>query len=324
MVITPKANGEPRRTVDFQPVNAHAARQTHHTESCWSLAASVPAGVKKTVLDAWHGYHSVPIAEEDRHLTTFLTPFGAYWYNTIPQGFLAAGDGYTARSDQVMQGVPRLKKCIDDCLLYDSDIATNFYRVCSFLSLCSNNGIIFNSSKFQFCEDEVQFVGFTITNTGIEPTREFVDGIMSFPTPQNLTDVRSFFGAVAQISYTFATAPVMLPFRHLLSSKTPFSWSPDLATAFQEAKMEIVRQCEEGVRSFDPSLPTALATDWSRVGMGFWLCQKHCGCESTSPGCCSSGWQTVFCGSRFCSPAEARYAPIEGEATSAAWGLEKC
>ena len=88
--------------------------------------------------------------------------------------------------------------------------------------------------------------------------------------------------------------------------------------------MEIVRQCEEGVRSFDPSLPTALATDWSRVGMGFWLCQKHCGCESTSPGCCSSGWQTVFCGSRFCSPAEARYAPIEGEATSAAWGLEKC
>ena len=88
--------------------------------------------------------------------------------------------------------------------------------------------------------------------------------------------------------------------------------------------MEIVRQCEEGVRSFNPSLPTALATDWSRVGMGCWLCQKHCGCESTSPGCFSSGWQTVFWGSRFCSPAEARYAPIEGEATSGAWGMEKC
>ena len=324
MVITPKQNGEPRRVVDYQPINAHAARQTHHTESCWSLAASVPAGVKKTVLDAWHGYHSVPIVEEDRHLTTFLTPFGAYRYRTTPQGFLAAGDGYTARSDLVMQGVPRLKKCVDDCLLYDSDIAANFNRVCDFLSLCSNNGIIFNSSKFQFCEDEVQFVGFDVTNTGIKPTSEFIDGIMSFPTPQNLTDVRSFFGAVAQISYTFATAPVMLPFRHLLSSKTPFSWSPDLEIAFQEAKLEIIRQCEEGVRSFDPNLPTALATDWSRVGMGFWLCQKHCDCEASSPGCCPSGWQTVFCGSRFCTPAEARYAPIEGEATSAAWGLEKC
>ena len=324
MLITPKSNGEPRRLVDYQPVNAHAARQTHHTESCWSLAASVPAGVKKSVLDAWHGYHSLPIAEEDRPLTTFITPFGRYRYCTTPQGFLAAGDGYTDRSDRVMQDVPRMKKCVDDCLLYDSDIATNFYRVCDFLSLCSSNGIIFNSSKFQFAEEEVQFVGFNVTHTGIKPTSEFIDGIMSFPTPQSLTDVRSWFGAVAQISYTFATAPVMLPFRHLLSSKTPFSWSPDLEMAFQESKMEIIRQCEEGVRTFDPALHTALATDWSRVGMGFWLCQKQCDCETILPGCCPSGWQTVYCGSRFCTPAEARYAPIEGEATSAAWGLQKC
>ena len=58
-------------------------------------AMDVPHGVKKSTCDAWNGYHSVAIREEDRHLTTFLTPEGRYRYRTAPQGFLASGDGYT-------------------------------------------------------------------------------------------------------------------------------------------------------------------------------------------------------------------------------------
>lgn len=33
MVICAKKDGKPRRTVDFQPLNAHATRETHHTQS---------------------------------------------------------------------------------------------------------------------------------------------------------------------------------------------------------------------------------------------------------------------------------------------------
>jgi hypothetical protein len=94
---------------------------------------------------------------------------------------------------------------------------------------------------------------------------------MSFPTPRTLTDVRSWFGAINQISYAFASVPVMQPFRHLLSSKVPFYWSAELDVAFEASKREIVKQCEAGVKSFDMNLPTALATDWAKIGMGFWL-----------------------------------------------------
>ena len=59
--------------------------------------------------------------------------------------------------------------------------------------------------------------------------------------------------------------------------------------------------------------------------MGFWLTQKFCQCTGpVRPGCCKTGWQTVYCGSRFCSPAESRYHPIEGEACALKNGLEKC
>ena len=94
--------------------------------------------------------------------------------------------------------------------------------------------------------------------------------------------------------------------------------------AFAASKQEIIRQCQAGVRSFNPHLHTALATDWSKQAMGFWLCQKYCKCEGVKPGCCRGGWQTTYCGSKFCSPAEGNMAPIEGEAASAshAWPVQ--
>ena len=324
MVVQPKPTGEPRRVVDFQALNNHAPRQTHHTETSWSLVSSIPPNQVKSVVDCWHGYHSVPIAETDRPLTTFLTPWGRYRYKTTPQGFISAGDAYTHRMSDIIGDTPRIKKCVDDSLLFDQDIKTNFYRVCEFLSKCSNQGCVFNPKKFQFGEETVQFLGFKVTKEGIQPTEDFIENIKTFPTPRSITDCRSWFGMIAQISYTFATASEMQPFRHLLSTKVPFQWSPDLDKAFEASKNEIIRQCATGVRNFDPALPTALATDWSKQAMGYWLCQKHCHCDSTKPGCCNTGWQTIYCGSKFCSPAEGNMAPIEGEATSAVWAMSKC
>ena len=49
MVIVGKANGEPRRVVDFQPLNQHATRETHHIKSLYHQARSIPKKVKNSV-----------------------------------------------------------------------------------------------------------------------------------------------------------------------------------------------------------------------------------------------------------------------------------
>ena len=61
MVVVAKKDGTPRRTVNLQPLNAVSARQTHHTPSPFNQVSSIPHNMKKTVCDAWNGYHSVPI-----------------------------------------------------------------------------------------------------------------------------------------------------------------------------------------------------------------------------------------------------------------------
>ena len=90
MCIQTKKNGKPRRVIDLQPVNKHAVRQTYMGASPFEIVNEIPIHTFRTTLDAWNGYHSVPIHEEDRHVTTFIIPWGRFRYRTTPQEFLAA------------------------------------------------------------------------------------------------------------------------------------------------------------------------------------------------------------------------------------------
>jgi hypothetical protein len=64
-------------------------------------------------------------------------------------------------------------------------------------------------------------------------------------------------------------AEKMLPFRQLLKPGTPFCWDEHLNGLFEKSKAAIISKIEEGVRIFDKSKPTCLATDWSKTGIGF-------------------------------------------------------
>lgn len=145
MILTRKSNGTPRRTVDLSPLNPHCLRETHHVKSPFHQAKSVPPDTWKTVIDAWNGFHSVPIAPEDRHYTTFITPWGRYRYKVAPQGFLASGDGYSRRYDEIIADVERKTKVVDDTLLWDPENSLeDHWRVIDFLDLIGHNGIIAN------------------------------------------------------------------------------------------------------------------------------------------------------------------------------------
>ena len=323
MVICTKKNGSHRRTIDFQQLNQHATRETHHTQSPFHQARAVPAHTKKTIFDAWNGYHSVALTEADRHFTTFITPWGRYRYRSAPQGYIASGDAYTARYDSLVAGIEKKTKCIDDALLWSDSIEDAFHQATEWLDICARNGITLNPSKFRFAQDEVEFAGFEITRTEVKPCRKYLRAISEFPTPTGITDIRAWFGLVNQVAYAFSMASVMSPFRSLLKPSSPFTWSTDLLQAFDASKTEICTRIQEGVRIFDKNRLTCLATDWSKDGIGYWLFQKHCQCPSREIFCCQEGWKVTLVGSRFTHPAESRYAPIEGEALAVADTLDK-
>ena len=59
-----------------------------------------------------------------------------------------------------------------------------------------------------------------------------------------------------QVSYAFAQAEAMTPFRELLASKKrTFYWDEELSRVFEQSKHEIIAR--EGIRTFVPSRRTA-------------------------------------------------------------------
>ena len=325
MVVQSKKDGRPRRTVDYVYLNSQCSRETHHHGSPFHLAMQVPAGAYKSILDAVDGYHSVPLDEESQLLTVFITEWGRYMYKRMPQGYVAAGDAYTSRYDAIIAEVKRKVKIVDDTLLWDLDIEEAFFHVFDYLTLCYMNGVVFNLSKFVFCEKETEYAGLALTEHGVAPSESMLKAIVDFPTPTCLTDARSWFGLVNQVAWAYSLGPIMQPFRDLIKSKSPFVWDETLQAAMDHSKQVIIDLVREGVSTFDVNRITCLAPDWSKDGMGFLLLQKYCPCPlPKAPVCCPEGWHLVFAGSRFCNDAESRYAPIEGEAAGIVWALNKC
>jgi len=193
MLVTRKDNGSPRRTIDISPMNKHCHREVHSSKSPFNLARSVPEKSVKTVLDAWNGYHALPVRPEDRHLLTFSTSIGLLRCKRAPPGFVSSGDGYNRRYDDLTGHIPRMERCVDDSLNHDNeeDLEGHWWRVIEYIGLCGRAGIVLNPEKLQFSQTTVNFAGFRITKDSVEPLPKYLDAIREFPTPKNITDVRS-------------------------------------------------------------------------------------------------------------------------------------
>ena len=214
---------------------------------------------------------------------------------------------------------------MDDTLLWSNSIEASFHQTTLWLETCGTNGITLNPDKFTFAGDTVEFAGFEITDTKVRPSQKYLRAIQDFPTPKSVTDIRSWFGLVNQVSYAFSMATTMAPFRELLKPRKPFYWDQTLDELFKLSKQKILDEIHHGVQIFDKTKPTYLITDWSKSGVGFWLLQKHCTCTTVDKKlfCCRDGWKITLVGSRFTHAAESRYAPIEGEALAVADALDR-
>ena len=123
----------------------------------------------------------MPLRQSDRHLTTFITPFGRWKYTRAPQGFLSSGDGYNRRFDAILSTFERKERCVDDTIHYDSDLEQHWWRTIDLLTRVGQAGIVMNPDKFQFAKKSVNFAGFRVSDSSIEPLPKIPGCHQGFP-----------------------------------------------------------------------------------------------------------------------------------------------
>ena len=77
-------------------------------------------------------------------------------------------------------------KIIDDAL-YDTDIEQSFFHIWDYQTMCVKNGIAINKSKFQFCQDNIEFRGLLVTPCGISPSPKILAAIKDFTVLKDIS-----------------------------------------------------------------------------------------------------------------------------------------
>ena len=160
---------------------------------------------------------------------------------------------------------------IDDTIFYDENLEEHWWRPTESLTLVGRAGIVLNRDKFQFAQSAVDFAGFRISQSLVEPLPKYLHTIKGFPTPANITDIRSCFGLVNQVAHYAQLRDLMAPFKPLLSLMRKFEWTDELNQAFAASKSAIVDSIRHGLEIFDPSRRTCLRPDWSNKGIAYFL-----------------------------------------------------
>ncbi|PAA50313.1 hypothetical protein BOX15_Mlig015377g3 [Macrostomum lignano] len=310
-----KGQSKIRMCVDLRCLNKYVIRERYVSQTPFEVVSSVHKGARFfTTVDATKGYHQVPLDDASQILTTFITPFGRYKFLRAPFGLSSISEHYNRRVDEVLEGLKSTYHIVDDVLLAHDDFDEHRRAVREFLQRCRDRGISLNPEKFVFAQPSVTFAGFQLDSKGYAIDPAIVKAIRDFPKPENLTDLRAFFGLVNQIGFcSDKIASLGEPLRELLKPRNEFMWSCEHEKAFDSMRKELSNV--PTMAYYDHTRQTALHTDASRLkGLGFVLKQKQ-----------DNGiWKVVQAGSRFISETERRYAMIELELLAVVWAAKKC
>jgi len=93
-VLVLKKNGTWRMCVDYTDLNKACPKDPFALPRIDQIIDSTAGCELLCFLDAYSGYHQIKMAIEDQEKTSFITPFGAFCYTSMPFGLKNAGATY--------------------------------------------------------------------------------------------------------------------------------------------------------------------------------------------------------------------------------------
>ena len=312
MVIAPKSNGKVRICVDLSRLNEYVKRENHPLPAVDTTLGKLGGSRVFTKLDANSGFWQIKLAGESRPLTTFITPWGRFWFNVLPFGISSGSEKFQKNMTQILEGLEGVECNIDDILVHGQNQEEHDERLGAALGHLGEAGVTLNLEKGMFSATKVTFLGHVIGPNGIEADPEKLKAVADLPAPKNVQEVRTFLGMVNQLSkFSAHLAERTKAIRELLHQGKQWTWGCEQQEAFERIKADLKQP--PVLALYDLNKETKVAADASSYGLGGVVLQRQ-------P---DDTWRPVSFLSRAMTPTETRYAQIEKEALALTWACER-
>lgn len=312
-VVVKKKSGKWRVCVDFTDLNRACPKDPFPMPKIDQLVDATVGHPRMSFLDAFQGYHQIPLALADQEKTSFVTPVGNYHYKVMPFGLKNAGATYQRMMTRMFE--PQLGKSmevyIDDMVVKSKIVAEHIGDLSKIFEILRGHRLRLNATKCSFGVGSGKFLGYMVTHRGIEVNPDQIRAINNLRAPRNPKEIQKLTGMTAALNrFISRSADRCRPFFSLINKWKDFEWTQECAIAFQQLKDYLAKPPIMSSPQPDEVLFAYIAVAPNAVSLV--LIRTDCGVQ-----------KPVYYVSKSLQEAEIRYLPLEKAILAVVLGTKK-
>ena len=148
-VVVKKKIGKWCVCLDFTDLNKACPKNPFPMPRIYQLVDATIGHPRMSFLDAFQGYHQIPLATDDQEKTAFITPVGNYHYKVMPFGLKNAGSTYQRMMTKMFESQlgKNVEVYIDDMVLKSKLVSEHLADLANIFEIMKRHKLRLNASK---------------------------------------------------------------------------------------------------------------------------------------------------------------------------------
>jgi len=235
-----KKDGSKRMVIDYQSLNGQTVKNNYPLPLITELIDNMSSKKVFTKMDLRWGFNNMRIKEGDEWKGAFTTHIGSFEPTVMFFGMTNLPAIFQAMMNEILRDLINKGKVaafVDDVLVGIEMEEGHDEIVEEILRRLEENDLYIKPEKCVWKARKIGFLGIVIGPNGIEMEKEKVDGVLSWPEPKNIKDVRKFLG-LANYYRRFIKdfAQVVRPMNMLTRKDEKWRWKEAQQKVFDELK----------------------------------------------------------------------------------------
>ena len=181
IVTVRKKNNSIRLLVcaDFKvTINKHIEPNQHPIPNPTDLLSELSGGSVFSKLDRSQAYAQLPLDEQSQSYCVICTHKRLFAFTRLPFGVSSAPSIFQKTIEQILSGIPGVVLYFDDILISGESQQDHDDRLRTVLQRFQQAGLRLSREKCAVSQQQVSYLGFTVSQQGIQPTNNKVLAIM--------------------------------------------------------------------------------------------------------------------------------------------------
>ena len=152
--------------MDFTDLNKACPKEPFPLPRIDQLMDATVGHPRMSFLDAFQGYHQIPLALDDQEKTSFVTPVGNHHYKVMPFSLKNAGSTYQKKMTKMSEAQmgKNIEVYMDDMVVKSKMMSEHIRDLTNIFKILRGHKLRLNASKCSFGVGLGKFLGYMVTH----------------------------------------------------------------------------------------------------------------------------------------------------------------